>query len=480
MSTRHTALAIALAATLFAADAQAAGLRLPNVGTSRSGPAHADAAATYWNPAMLTRLERPELLVSGALVLGDVVVARERRATYQRADSFDFELPIDPTAIDPSKTGAGTPARANPLAPAPAAYGAAPLGPVHVGVGVGAPFGAILDFGDEEHAARWQLERATILAAYMGPAVAWQPTEWLSVGAGASLVLGYASLAKTQDFAALDDVGAALANSPIDQPNGFGAQADPGLRELDVMARRVRIDDAIATSASFHAGLAIHPTDDLTIAAVYHHGAPMTFVGSFQLDMDDDFFTQDLASKGLAYDPLVTGDASLSFELPRDVLVAADWAFAPGMGVALTLGWTQWSVVDVFDVRLDSEQLAQPELGLPHTQRLALERRWVDSFMVELSGRARPLPWLDAWASLGFQSAASPDATVDAASPDGDRVVANLGAAFPVTGNLTLAADAELQKILPRAVAASDYDLGNGTYDLTLLSLGLHGTYRFE
>jgi hypothetical protein len=40
-------------------------------------------------------------------------------------------------------------------------------------------------------------------------------------------------------------------------------------------------------------------------------------------------------------------------------------------------------------------------------------------------------------------------------------------------------ADAEVQGILPRTVASSDYDLGNGTYDLVLALVQLHLVVKF-
>lgn len=116
-------------------------------------------------------------------------------------------------------------------------------------------------------------------------------------------------------------------------------------------------------------------------------------------------------------------------------------------------------------------------LGLPATASLALPRDWMDTVAVELSGRWRLRPRWELWATAGYNSSASPDATVDVASPDGDRLIGNLGASWRRSERLTLHGDLELQRILPREVVGSDMDLGNGTYRLTLLSAGLHAEW---
>jgi long-chain fatty acid transport protein len=74
----------------------------------------------------------------------------------------------------------------------------------------------------------------------------------------------------------------------------------------------------------------------------------------------------------------------------------------------------------------------------------------------------------------GYRSSAVPDATIDAASPDGDRIVAGVGGSYRFNQRYMLLADAAVQKILTRTVVGSDYDLGNGEYSLTIAAIGAH------
>jgi long-chain fatty acid transport protein len=98
---------------------------------------------------------------------------------------------------------------------------------------------------------------------------------------------------------------------------------------------------------------------------------------------------------------------------------------------------------------------------------------------VEASARFRPTDRMVLSATLGYMSSASPDKTVDTASPDGNRLIGGIGGGFNVTERVALYGDARFQGILPRTVTTSDYDLGNGTYKLFLATIAGHLKVRF-
>ena len=76
-------------------------------------------------------------------------------------------------------------------------------------------------------------------------------------------------------------------------------------------------------------------------------------------------------------------------------------------------------------------------------------------------------------------SGASPDATLDVASPDGPRVAAAAFVGWPVREWL-LHGDAHLQYVLPRENKGSRHDLANGTYSLIVGALTVAATRSFE
>src|SRR5690606_24887469 len=121
----------------------------------------------------------------------------------------------------------------------------------------------------------------------------------------------------------------------------------------------------------------------------------------------------------------------------------------------------------------------QPMLGLPSSTGLKLPRHWRDTF----GGRARlryvVSPELALWAQLGMESGAVPDRTIDMASPDGKRVAVAIGAAQRLTDAFRVILDAQLHTVLGRRVVRSDFDLGNGTYEMRIAVIGAHLVYTF-
>jgi long-chain fatty acid transport protein len=471
---------LALALSLLCpATASAQALSAPGVGTSASGPATVDPAAVFWNPAALAFLEKTTILASGGLILGDVRYQRERRGVYQREDSLDFKQPISPSSIDASKTGRAADSHATPFAPVGSFFAAMPLTDrVTAGLGVYAPYAALLDFG-AGGAQRWALSSATIASLYVTPAIAFRPVDNLSIGAGVSYVFGFAELAKTQDFAGIPDVGTALARPPISQANDFGPNATTGVRELSTMARPIKLQKMVANSFTFNVGVSYKPTPAVLLGLSYQHSTPMHFNGKFSLDMNADFFTRDLASQGLAYKPIVEGDATLSFTLPRSLLAGASVEATDRIRLTLNAVYTWWSQVKTFDVAARSPDLAQPKLGLPDNTSISLIRDWKNTIGLEGTVRAKVTDDLALWLTGGYHSSAVPDATIDVASPDGDRIVGAVGGGYQLSERWSLMGDFKMQRILPRTVVASTNDLGNGTYNLAIYSLMAHVLAQF-
>ena len=464
----------ALTCWLVAGAAHAQGLSAPLVGSQLSGPATADPAAVYYNPAMLAFSEEPTLLGGGLLILGELTYRRERRAVYQREDSLDFALPIEPDAVDASKTGFASEESAHPIGLAPTLFGVLPFAgrKLAAGLGVYAPFAAQASF-DPDGAQRFALQKGNIASIFVTPALSYRPLPKLAIGAGVSYVLGVAELRKVQDFAALADVGGGLASPPVNQANDFGPDAPPGVRELDVMARPIAIRNAIAHAATFNVGVAVEPTPAVRLGLSYQHSVSMHFRGEFTLDMDEDFFTQDLENQGFKYPARVQGDADIALTLPSALRFGAHWEASERWSLGLNAVYTLWSQLDAIRVEVQSPQLVQAKLGLPDHSAVALPRRFRNTIGGDVFARWQVTPSVGLWLPFGYRSSATPDSTIDVGSLDGDRLVLGFGGAVQLARRYALLADAQLQSILPRRVVGSDSDLGNGEYRLHLLTLGL-------
>ncbi|AKT36147.1 OmpP1/FadL family transporter [Chondromyces crocatus] len=459
--------------------AYASGLDAPIVGPGDAGPTTADAASVQWNPAGLAFVKRPQVLLGAGLILGRVTYQRERRGTYQTPDTFQFKTPLDPANVDASKAGLADGVAATPIAPTGDAFLAVPVHErLTLGAGVYVPHAAALSF-PADGAQAWQLREAFIVASFITASAGVRVTDRLGVGLGVSYVTGLAELSKLQDFASLDEFRRAFANDPINQPNDFGPSAPTEVRELDVLSRPISVKRGMSHGATFNVGLTWQATDELTVAAAYQHGTRMRYRGDFAIDMNDEMFTQDLASQGLRYKPLLKGDAELVFRLPRRVTLGAGYQATERLRFDGFLQWVTYSDVDAFVVETQSPDLAQPRLGIGDRVKVRLPRDWNDTIWVEARAQYRVTDWLRGWVTAGYQSPASPDRTIDVASPDGHRLIGGAGGELQVTEGFSLLGDVRLQGILPRTVTESDHDLGNGTYGMFLAAIGGHLRFRF-
>ncbi len=463
-----------LIATIVGA-AHASGIDIPSIGTGLSGPTTADAAAVYWNPAMLSRRERGEVLFGTGVVGGHIGYKRDRLGQYQYADTFQFSDPVDDAYIDPSRSGPSEAASAIPVSPTGEFFLAS--GPIAdrlvLGLGAFIPYAAPLKY-PADGAQRFALQEAFIAVTQItgGASVQLQPT--LSMGATVSYVSGIGELERIQDYAGVDPFGEALAGAPINQPNNFGVSAPSSVRELDVLARPFTFTDGMSHGIDFSVGLAVVPNDDLVFGLSYQHGSKLKFVGDFAMDMDHPFFTEDLAAQGMSYPRMVRGDATLAFRLPNRLNAGISVAASDAVTFDVNAAWIRWSALQSFDLELTSPQLAQPDLGVPDTIATSLPRNWMDTVHVEPRLAVQTSEKLLVAGTVGYHSPASPDSTIDAASPDGHRLVGGFTSAFSLSERTTLLADAELQTILPRTVSESDFDLGNGRYTMAIASLLVH------
>jgi long-chain fatty acid transport protein len=467
-------------------EVHASGLALPTLGPTNSGVSTTGPTSVHYNPAGLGFARKLRLVIGGNLLVGSLRYQRDRRATYQRPDSLDYALPIEPEAIDPDKSGLDREVKATPIGVVPALFFEAPIGklPLALGFGIDAPYAAIVRWPGAGPQ-RFALDDATLASVFVNAAIAYRPTDWLSLGVGVSYVLGYGDLSRTQDLATVKELGDALARPPISQANGFGPDANPALRELNTFARPFEFNNGWAHGFTFRAGAMVRAGEHVWLSASYEHSTRLDYRGSFSLDMDDPFFTQDLASQGLDYPAIVRGDASLSLSLPRVVRAGIRYTFGkkrndePASSIALEGSYTGWSAVQNFDVRLSSPGLAQPALGLGSTLQLKLPRGWYDTFGGVLRATHALTEGFMFWGSVGVEGAAVPDRTIDAASPDGLRITGAGGFSVGLTRSARLLLDLTYQHVLERNVKGSDYDLGNGRYNMFLVAGGAFIDYTF-
>ncbi len=289
MCTRLLLATASLMTFVLPSHALASGLVAPRAGAWET-PTSSTVTSMHLNPAVLMQLDGQQLQVDAAGLGAWLRYQRERRTAYQRADGFKFKLPLQQSDIDPSKTGIAPEVRAMTSAPTVALAFSLPVGDdFALGIAAVPEYAAVLKFPDVG-AHRWQVQEAFVMVEQVSLAAAWRANDWLHLGAAVDLIIGAISIRQTVDLAATSMFGDTFANPPINQPNDFGEDAPPGVRELDVLSRDATVHQAITVGAAFKVGMSLFPHPDWSFALAWQQGADLVFTGDFYMDMDDPFF----------------------------------------------------------------------------------------------------------------------------------------------------------------------------------------------
>jgi len=285
--------------TLFTSHGYAGALYVPETanpsdtafaGAGLAGRAQ-DAGTVFTNPAGMTRFNKPAMLASGG-------------ATF-------LHVPFNP---DSGNTIPGTDGSASGWVP----YGTfAYIYPVSdklkLGVNVGNNFGLSLDWGTN-WVGRYTATEATLAAPQVQPTVAYKVNDWLSVGAGAGLTLGY--------------LAAKLRVHNPDLPGD-------GKMEFD--------ETAFAVQGNF--GIMLNPSPDTRIG--------LRYLTETELDFDgvDPHFKR----IGPALLPVtnLVNDLDLGLKMPQSVMLGVFHDINDKWAVLGSLGWEEWSRFGHVEISVD-------------------------------------------------------------------------------------------------------------------------------
>jgi long-chain fatty acid transport protein len=318
---RHLATGVLAAAFVAAgtAPAHAGGLYISEYGTPSMGTADAgsqawgnDASAALHNPASMTRLDGHAMLAGVGAGITQV------------------EFDPDRAAIEGDDGGnAGT------VAPLSTISGVARLSERwRAGLSVGGITGAALDY-NRNWVGRFQVTDVSLLVAGVTPSVAVKVTDWLSLGAAATL--WYARL-----------------NQKI-RPSAEGGDG------------RIKIDDADDTETTFNLSAMIELSEATRFGVVYNSEANLNLSGDV-----------DVEPLGLA------ANVGLDFTFPQWVKAGVYHDLTDRIALLGSVRWEDWSAFDEIPVSVDRGDAAIPanwrdtygfSLGLHYraTDRLLLQ-----------------------------------------------------------------------------------------------------------
>ena len=250
MKIRFNRLALGLALAGCGSLAHAAGFALIEQNASGLGNAYAgqaasaqDASTIFFNPAGMTLLPDSQLVLAGSLI----------------SPHAEFSGTVSPAI------GGGDGGDAGDLAFVPNAYFAYRLSPdVRLGVGLYAPFGLKTEY-DSSWMGRTQAIKSEMKTINFNPAIAWQASETLSLGAGLNFQYIEATLSNATGAVIPPNVGSVKGD---DYGWGFNLGALWQLSEMTRIgfAYRSEIDQSLKGDLKVNGVTAVDPVyADLTL-----------------------------------------------------------------------------------------------------------------------------------------------------------------------------------------------------------------------
>jgi long-chain fatty acid transport protein len=400
--------AMALVAVASAREAYASGLATARFGGEQGSVVATNPTALYYNPAGIGFSEGIHLFLDGQIAL--------RSLTWDHSPA-----PSDPPSLPQSFGNSGHASLLNVFG-APALGASARFGNFAFGAGLFVPFGGQEHFSTNSNAQsndpalagaadgvqRWHIIEAKQAFIYATAGLAYRIGP-LSLGVTGNVIPSSINLTKAQNVA-----GNQLPNTDAE-----------GRANIDVSA----------TFASFGAGVMLEAVKDrLWLGASYQAQPGM---GSETLDG-----TLAISSTGSAAPPV---PVTLTQTLPDIVRAGIRWRVEDDLELRLLGDYTRWSVVKSQCVGAQGKPCQVFPDGSDASGNLGytiinLRRNWNDTYHAHVGGSYWLKPEIELFAGAGFETAATPDSTLDPSIADAFNIEASVGGRFLLFNYLYLAA----------------------------------------
>ena len=384
---RNSITALAAAMVLGAAGlASAGGFAVPEIGTRKTAMGAVigrpdDLSAIYHNPAGLTLSAGTNVYLSTGLAL---IETNMRLRQWQGSEGYITD-PVDSGGYYPQ------------FAPS-RAFAVIPMITVSTNLWTERLVGALSFYVpnaagaafDDDSPARYHLIDSYVVAGYATAALACRVTDWLSVGAGFSLI--YMKLhARRFLFPVLDG-------------NDFGW--------LLGKSSELLIDGSDLTTG-FNLGVLARPLRPLTLGLALISRSDMTLEGEIALALG-----QDALSEGK-----LEGTQATALVIPWTLQAGANWDVSRWVEVGAELRY--------YFYRQFKEQRTEIE-GIDLIEQLVTPKNYNDSWQV--SGGAKvtlpPLPALELMLGMHFDRTPAPDNTVSAEQPSFNHIGLHMGGRY--------------------------------------------------
>ena len=398
---------------LIASSAQAGGLYLYELGNPDVGAASAgwsaraqDAATVFTNPAGMTRLDKSELLVGVQPI-------------YLHAEF----------SPDGDTTTSGSDGDASTWLPAGGLYYVHNLMPrLKLGVSAVGYFGLGLEY-EKDWVGRYYVQEVKLQALGVQPALAYQVTDWLSLGAGVVALYGV-----LEEKAAVNNIGP-------NQPDG-----------------RLKIEDSDWTY-QVNLGVLVEPRQGTRFGLTYLSEGDLEFKDQPKFSNLGPGLEALLRARGL-----LDAEIKVEFTMPQALMFSAYHELTDRWAIMGNLGWQDWSRFGKVGVAVTSED----------TSSLTVDRNYQDTWHVAAGAQYRIAdPWL-LTAGVAYDSSMVDDEDRTPDLPLGASWRFGLGArydwspGFALGAGYTLMWNGDLDMDVNRGPLAGR---ASGTYEDTFMSI---------
>ncbi len=412
----------ALTIALLSASAQlhASGFAIIEHSASGMGNAFAGAAAigedastTWFNPAALTRLSGPQLVVSGHIIA-------------PIADFTDKGSNVNPDLTSGVVPGSlkGTNDDGGQLGLVPNVYYSRPINDeLTFGLGINAPFGMATEY-DDDWVGRYHGLKSAIKSVNINPSLAWRVNDTVSIGGGINAQYVHAELTSAIDSAAVC----------LKVANGDPAKiADCGARGLATPSNVATDSKAELESDNwsfgFNLGALFNVGDHTRIGISYRSEIEQDTDGTAKFTINSklqpviDGVNAQLNPLGKAL--LQNSDISAAVSLPASFSLSAAHQLDDRILLLADITWTGWSSFDELRIKYDSGQ-----------DDSVTDERWDDVLRYSIGVNYRKDDKLTLRAGVAFDEEAIPDAQHRTPRiPGNDRTWISVGAGYQFSNN---------------------------------------------
>jgi long-chain fatty acid transport protein len=355
---QRSALAIAIAG--ISAPASAAFFALAEQSASGMGTAFAggaaiaeDASTVWYNPAGMTRLTRPQLVVAGHYI-----------------DPSFTPTVISASSVLGSPISGGAGKDPGESAVVPNLYYTHPItGDFSVGLGINAPFGLTTEY-DSTWAGRYHTTKSDIKAINYNVGAGYKFNDVWSGGAGVSYQQFKAELSQAVDFATICTLAGAGGGCGYTAPGVVGGPYNPNTNPLDGNAKVT----ADSNAWGYNLGLLAQLPNDFRVGVAYRSKIKQNLSGNFDITTPVTGFAPVNGAIGAVANglSLVNSGAKADVTLPASLSVsfyqqAGAWAFMADITK------TMWSELPELRIKFDSGQAdSVVTLNLQNSYRYSL------------------------------------------------------------------------------------------------------------